>query len=73
MDLVHFAIWKSQHVESLSGVKASDVLASKFRYAKGHGQVQYDPEKELAQIECRGKTEQCTFSELPERLKALLK
>lgn len=71
MDLVRFAIWKSQKVESLPGVKAVDVAVSKFVGAKGHGQVVYDPEKEIAAIECRGEVERCPFSGLPNRLKEL--
>lgn len=73
MDLVHFAIWKSQRVESLPGVKAADVLVSKLIGARGHGQVQYDPGRDIAEIEYKGRTERCPFAELPERLKELLR
>lgn len=71
MDLVHFAIWKSQKIESLPGVEASDFTVSKFKGAKGRGSIQYDFEREVATIEFKGELEVCPFSSLDEKLKGL--
>lgn len=72
MDLVHFAIWKSQHVESLPGMRAHDVTSTQFKGPRGGtGWIRYDATKEAAVIEYKGEAITCSFSALPEKLKEL--
>lgn len=72
VDLVHFAIWKSQRVESLPGMRAHDVTSTQFKGPRGGiGWIRYDATKETAMIEYKGEVALCPFSALPEKLKEL--